>query len=238
MNKKHKIELLTFWIQNSDKVGEIPPKLNEYITLEEVNDLTVQIGSLDKKDLIELRDELKKDVQEEKNKRKEKFELFKSWIYPILVPIITTVLIFFIMNNFVNPPDVLDISVMEFYNVPASSDVQLSFLITNQNSAKLVVHSLGYQFGWTDPNPIGQNFTPIETPRIYSINDTNINSKNNEIILNGAGQDGDSKIMTVVFKSPPESSNLYTFKIIADTDKGKIIKEVKLNSIRAIEKEQ
>lgn len=229
MDKKNKIGLLTFWIQNSDKIGELPPRLINTITREEVNDLIIQVGELNKKDLIEFRDELKKEFQEEKDKRKEKFEWFKIWIYPFLVPIITTIIIFLLMNNLLNPPKILDVSVGDYYEVPASTDVSLPFLIKNINQYKITIYTpISYRFTWADYNPRGVNFTQITTPKIQpSINDDN---SFNNIILNVAGQEDDSKLIAITFKSPPMSETVHVLKIIIQTDHGEVTKEVRLKS--------
>jgi len=230
MNDKDKIEILTFWIQNPDKIGEIPPKL-ENIMQEEVNDLFVQIGGSDKKDLIGFREELKKQIQEEKNKRIEKFEWFKNWIYPFLVPIITTIVIFLLMNNLLNPQKILDISAGDYYEVPASTDVSLPFLIKNVNQYKITIYNpIGYRFTWIDYNPQGVNFTTITNPKIQpSTNNENVFNKNT--ILNVAGQEDDSKLISVTFKSPPASESTHILKIIIKTDHGEVTKEVRLKSI-------
>jgi hypothetical protein len=167
----------------------------------------------------------------EENTKKEKINWFKEWVYPILAPIVVAILIFFLMNNALNPQKVLETSLSDYYTVPASTDTSLSFWISNSNNEKLTIFSVGYKFSWIDHNPEGQTFVSISPPQLNPVENINENKNANEIILNSVGQEGDSIQERVTFKAPPKSDNLYNLIIIINTNRREITKEIKLNPI-------
>ena len=230
MKRIEKIEVMNFWLQNADKIGELPTKLGKSITKEEVQDLFAEIGGAEKKEILNLRDELKKEIYEEKIKRKEKIEFFKIWIYPILAPIVVAIIIFFVMNSILNPPKIVETSLLDYYGVAASTDVTLPFLISNPGNSKLVIFRVTYGFDWENPDPEGQEFVPIDPPIISPSTNLEDKQSSEQIVLNSAGQEGDSIEQKVTFKSPPVSDNLHTLTIFIDTNKGNFVKLIKLST--------
>jgi len=163
-------------------------------------------------------------------KLKTGLKLFKEWAYPIIVPLLITL----ITINFITPnPPVLDVVAREYYDVPSSTDVALEYLIKNPNSYKITVYTpIGYKFTWSDRNPDGKQFVPIANPTLITIGSSDkTEQQGSKLILNPAGNEGDSKLMNLKFKTPPKTENIQVLSIILDTDRGKITKEIRLNVV-------
>lgn len=231
MNKKRKIQLIDYWIENPDKILEIPEDLEKGVNKGDIEKLVLEIDKqeITPEILRNFKKDLQKDLDFEKSERKEKIIWFKEWIYPILAPIIVAILIFLIMNNALNPPKIIETSLYDYYSVPASTDISLPFWISNSNNEKLTIFSIGYKFSWVDHNPEGQTFVSINPPQLNPVGNINTNQSSNEKILNSVGQEGDSIQERVTFKSPPQSNSLYNLIVVINTNKGEITKEVKLN---------
>lgn len=148
---------------------------------------------------------------------------FKEWVYPILVPLIVTLITLRIITPV---PPLLDIVVEEYYEVSPSIDGYLEFAIKNPQQFKINIYTIGYKFSWEDHNPIGMNYTPIKTPTIISeINETNLR-QSQIITLNPAGQGEDSIIQRPKIRTPASGAN--SLEIEIKTDRGTVSKKVTL----------
>ena len=239
METKVKLKIVDYWLKNMEKFGDVPDDLKDKVTKKDLEYLVSSIGSgqIDISDISDFKRKLESDILREKELGKQKLVFFKDWVYPILAPILVAVIITLLTNNILNPTPIIDIVARDYYDIPASTDVNLEFFIKNPNQYKITVHNpISYRFTWSDYNPKGNAFIPIAVPKIEPvINDSQINQVqneiNNEIILNSAGREGDSVRLYVKFRSPPTTDKIQILTIIVNTEKDEVIKEIRLNVV-------
>ena len=153
----------------------------------------------------------------------QKINWFKEWIYPILAPLIVTVVtIAIIMPIFIPSSPILDIVIRDYYKVESSIEPSLEFVLKNTQTFKITIYSVGYIFSWEDHVPKGMKYVPLPVPKITD----NQSTKDEYIILNPAGQENDSLIKKLKIKTPAEGT--HSLEIIVDTDRGIITKKITL----------
>ncbi len=231
-DNKKVVELLTSWIDDESREtwGKVPNHLKKHILDSEAVMILADScsGDITHQGLSDYREKFNRELDRQEQKKRNHLKEIRTWVYPIAAPLAVTIITFLLINPYINPPlppsPILDISVQDIFDAPVDRVGSIPFLIKNPNPFSIVIHSISYEFSWTDFSPPNIKYEPVRNPSIIIPGENATEySQISQVILSPAGGINESIPQKLSIKTP-DTAGLYWIKIIIKTDKGSVEK--------------